>query len=144
MKILKLIIQSALLLFFYTIIYSVLSFFLDKMFYLTEGYPSSKYGHSFIEYIVYFLVYYGIYFLVLFFLYRNYVMSIKQSLLARMLIGAFSGFIIGMILMRINVSFYIGYYRSFKTVALFTVLGAFISLIDFYLFKNPSSPDNEN
>lgn len=144
MKTLKVIIQSALLLFFYTIIYSVLSFFLDQIFYVIDGIPTSKYDHTIIEYMIYFFFFYGIFFLLFFFMYRQFMIEEDISLLARILIGVISGFIIGMIMMRLNVSFYIGGYRPLKAVILFTISGASISLIDFYLFKKNISSDAEN
>ncbi len=137
MKIIKVLVNALVLLFFYSIIYSFISILLDVYFASTIEKKEVDYYwkySNFIEYMVFFWFLYGLFIYPYLIFYRIILTNFNYKIAEKIIAGLIIGFMIGVIMAKYSMSFYIGELRPFKIIILYIIANTLIVIIDHIFF----------
>lgn len=134
MKIVKIIVNALVLLFFFGIIYAISSVSLDVLIAIIEGRQVDKYHFKFFEYLIYFWILDGVFIYPYLIFYRIILTNFNYKIAEKIIAGIIIGFMIGVIMVKYDVSFYIGKLRPFKIIILYMIVNTSIVSIDHIFF----------
>ncbi len=134
MKIVKILVNALVLFFFLGIIYALSSVSLDVVIALIEERRVEKYHFKFFEYLIYFWILDGVFMYPYLIFYRIILTNFNYKIAEKIIAGLIIGFMIGVILVKYDVSFYTGNLRPFKIIILYMIANTLIVIIDHIFF----------